>query len=153
MNTIAERFLLLRGQTKQGDFAKALGINPNTLRNYENGRALPNQEILERICVNFSVSPEWLLLGRGPMHAERKKVGEESDVVSVAPLSVKRLRERLEALEQDYRELNAERRELSEENRQLYRDKAELLREIGELRAAVARFEERGNELGAARAL
>lgn len=75
MNTISERLLLLRGKTKQGDFAKALQINPNTLRNYENGRVLPNQEILERICVEFSVSAEWLLTGRGPMHIKVPQEG------------------------------------------------------------------------------
>lgn len=68
--TISERLLALRGKTKQGDFAKLLGINPNTLRNYENGRVYPNQEILERICVTFSVLPEWLLMGTGPMKNE-----------------------------------------------------------------------------------
>lgn len=68
MPTIAERLLLVRGKTKQGEFAKLLNINPNTLRNYENGRVTPNQEILERVCVQFSVLPEWLLLGTGPMY-------------------------------------------------------------------------------------
>ena len=67
MSTIAERMLLLRGKTKQGVFAKLLEINPNTLRSYENGRTSPNQEFLERVCVQFSVSPAWLLLGKGPM--------------------------------------------------------------------------------------
>lgn len=66
MKTIGERLLFVRGEMKQGAFAKALNINPNTLRNYESGRVSPNQDILERICVQFSVSPEWLLLGTGP---------------------------------------------------------------------------------------
>lgn len=69
MSTIAERLLILRGKAKQGDFAKTLGVNPNTLRSYENGRSNPNQEFLERLCVQFSVSPSWLLLGIGPMRA------------------------------------------------------------------------------------
>ncbi len=69
MKTIASRLLMLRGETKQGQFATMLGLNPNTLRAYETGRAIPNQEILARVCVKFSVNPAWLLLGTGPMHA------------------------------------------------------------------------------------
>ncbi len=66
-SSIAERLLQVRGAIRQGEFAKALGINPNTLRNYENGRVSPNNAILERICVQFSVNPAWLLLGTGLM--------------------------------------------------------------------------------------
>lgn len=58
---------------KQKDFAQILGINPNTLRAYEDGRSIPNQDVLERICVKFSVSPAWLLLGRGPMYEKGNK--------------------------------------------------------------------------------
>ena len=62
--------LMLRGSTKQGTFAQELEVNPNTLRAYEEGRSLPNQDVLSRICVKLSVSPAWLLLGQGPMKAE-----------------------------------------------------------------------------------
>jgi transcriptional regulator with XRE-family HTH domain len=65
VSSIAERLLQLRGKTRQGDFAATLGINPNTLRGYESGRALPNQEVMEKICRVFSVNPAWLLLGQG----------------------------------------------------------------------------------------
>src|SRR5574344_1354858 len=69
MSTLADRLLLVRGKAKQGAFARGLGVNPNTLRSYENGRSSPNQEFLERICVQFSVSAGWLVLGRGDMRA------------------------------------------------------------------------------------
>ena len=87
MNTFAERLLLLRGKIKQNEFAKLLEINPNTLRSYENGLALPNQKLLESICVKFSVFPEWLLLGTGPMYATKEAGSEEGiSQASVAPL-------------------------------------------------------------------
>lgn len=83
MSTIAERLLMVRGSAKQGEFAKALSINPNTLRNYENGRVLPNQDILERICVQFSVSPVWLLLGTGSMYSQGEVPQNEVDLVQL----------------------------------------------------------------------
>lgn len=67
MKHVAKRIRAVRGTMKQWDFAEKIGINPNTLRNYENGRVLPNQEVLANICLAFSVSPEWLLLGAGSM--------------------------------------------------------------------------------------
>jgi len=126
--TIAERFLLVRGKAKQGDFAKILGINPNTLRNYENGRVSPNHKILERICVEFSVSPAWLLLGMGPMYSN---VGglEASPAIQASCPRCDKLEIKLERVEE-------QRDELITDNRQ-------LLRENGELRAQLARLEER----------
>lgn len=62
---------------KQRDFAQELGINPNTLRSYENGRALPNQELLEAVCVKFLVNADWLLTGAGSMRAGEQPVDSE----------------------------------------------------------------------------
>lgn len=75
MSSIADRLLQIRGKVKQKAFADTLGINANTLRGYESGRVLPNHEFLEKICVQFSVNPKWLLLGTGPM-----KTGEKNPV-------------------------------------------------------------------------
>lgn len=95
MSTIADRIIAVRGKMRQADFAEKIGINTNTLRNYENGRALPNQKVLESICVHFSVNSSWLLLGAGsiyvsdqhpkkipqtPSPEELAEVSEETDV-------------------------------------------------------------------------
>lgn len=147
MTTIAERFLLVRGKAKQGDFAKAIGINPNTLRNYENGRVLPNQEILERICTQFSVSPAWLLLGVGPMRETRKDAAtpppqEKSEYgLQIEGGNEARLLRELELEREERRDLAAETRRLYREKEQLLREKEELLRENGFLREKLARLE------------
>ncbi|MDR1946473.1 MAG: helix-turn-helix domain-containing protein [Desulfovibrio sp.] len=57
---------------KQADFATKIGINPNTLRSYESARAIPNHDVLQKVCVNFSVNPEWLLMGTGPIFTTDK---------------------------------------------------------------------------------
>lgn len=155
MSSIAERLLLLRGAIKQGEFSRIVGVNPNTLRSYENGRSIPNHEFLEQICVQFSVSADWLLLGHGPMRLDNQADQTDYPVQAdqtdcAAPMSpepltpdgdkaytfYRMLERRLDALE-------AERRELSDEMRQLYRSYATLLQENGELKATLARLEER----------
>ena len=145
MDTIAERLLRVRGKTKQGEFAKSLGINPNTLRTYENGRSLPNQEVLERICVQFSVSPAWLLLGVGPMRAnlEEPLPSPENAAIGIqgADGAVTKLERELELERGERRDLAAEIRRLYREKEQLLREKEQLVREIGTLREKLARLE------------
>lgn len=147
MTTIADRFLQVRGKIKQGEFAKALGINPNTLRNYENGRVLPNQEILERICTQFSVSPRWLLLGEGAMieSGEGAKIDFLVGQVDTSRLTPQKQEWDLSHVLAKLEKTEGQRDDLIEENRQLHRENASLLRENGTLREKLARLEaERG---------
>ena len=65
MNSIAERLVFLRGNATQAEFAERIGINVNTLRGYEKGRALPGFEVLESLCTKLNVSSEWILTGKG----------------------------------------------------------------------------------------
>lgn len=66
-----ENLKTLRGTHSRKDFAAQLGIQPNTLRNYEEGHSLPNFELGMFISRKFNVSPEWLLSGEGPMYREQ----------------------------------------------------------------------------------
>lgn len=63
--SMAQRIVFLRGKMTQKEFAQKVGINPNTLRNYETGRVLPNQAFLATLCYYLNVNPEWILLGQG----------------------------------------------------------------------------------------
>ena len=45
MSSIADRLVFLRGSATQAEFADRVGINVNTLRGYEKGRALPGYEV------------------------------------------------------------------------------------------------------------
>ena len=54
MNSIAERLVFLRGNMTQSEFADRMGINVNTLRAYEKGRALPGFEVLQTLFVNLN---------------------------------------------------------------------------------------------------
>ena len=77
-SSIADRILSIRGTRKQGEFARELDVNPNTLRAYEKGRATPGQDFLERLAVKFSVNPEWLLLGQGDMYLQPARIAPEN---------------------------------------------------------------------------
>jgi transcriptional regulator with XRE-family HTH domain len=103
MTNFTQRLLAVRGDMAQKDFAKKLGINPNTLRAYENGRSLPNQDKLAEICVKFSVSPTWLLLGTGTMHAgETENISINPERLKLAIVAVER------CLSETNRQMNAE---------------------------------------------
>ena len=44
MSSIADRLVFLRGSATQAEFADRVGINVNTLRGYEKGRACPDMK-------------------------------------------------------------------------------------------------------------
>ncbi|MBQ3921149.1 MAG: helix-turn-helix transcriptional regulator [Firmicutes bacterium] len=41
--------------------AEAVGIKADTYRNYENGRRIPNAEVLRDLCLFLDVTPEYIL--------------------------------------------------------------------------------------------
>lgn len=59
----------LRKQLKlnQNEFAKKIGLAPNTITNYETGRRNPSDAIIFSICREFNVNKEWLCTGEGDM--------------------------------------------------------------------------------------
>lgn len=46
-------------------------VSHDSIRRYEEGRGIPSS-VLIAVCTAFDVSPDWLLLGRGPMRARRQ---------------------------------------------------------------------------------
>lgn len=70
MSSIADRLVFLRGSATQAEFADRVGINVNTLRGYEKGRALPGYEVLEALCSKLNASPNWILTGQGSVLQE-----------------------------------------------------------------------------------
>lgn len=91
MSSIAERILQVRGKIKQGEFAAKIGVNPNTLRGYESGRVDPSFQFLVKICVDFSVSPGWLLFGHGEMRSASQ--GNTADTLDKKALYEARITE------------------------------------------------------------
>lgn len=62
--TFSERLVALRkeaGFDTRKDFAEAIGVHPNTLRNYETGEREPGHSFLIRVSDYFHVSVDYLL--------------------------------------------------------------------------------------------
>lgn len=70
-SNLGERIRAVRGSLSRAAFGKRIGITSGSLRNYEDGAAQPNAEVLAKICERCDVSTDWLLLGIGPMSACR----------------------------------------------------------------------------------
>ena len=61
------------GKDSQSDMAKRMGAPQNTYSRYERSQKDPPAWVLVKLCKEFDINPEWLLLGTGEM-----KRGESS---------------------------------------------------------------------------
>jgi len=77
--SLCDRLLLVRGKMTQAEFARKMNVNPNTLRSYERGAAIPNLTFLARLCTEFDVSPKWILLGEGHIYNMQSNEASEGD--------------------------------------------------------------------------
>lgn len=93
---LQSRIIHVRGKMSQLEFARRMEINPNTLRNYENGRALPNQLFLSKICIEFGVNPRWILLGEGLPYNSDYEPGHEFETEDDLRESLAQLRKELD---------------------------------------------------------
>ena len=72
-----------------GQLAKKAGVSKNTLINYRDGATSPTAEFLEFLCREFSVDPEWLLLGEsgdGAAACQDKRTEEGTQDYIFVPL-------------------------------------------------------------------
>ncbi len=51
---------------KYSEVARQTGFNDETTRRYLRGHARPSVEFLVSLCTTMDISPDWLLLGKGP---------------------------------------------------------------------------------------
>ncbi|MGD9692001.1 MAG: helix-turn-helix domain-containing protein [Phycisphaerales bacterium] len=63
----ATRLKLAMGDHSIADFARLIGWHPETVRRYLTGETRPPAVFLAKLCDQLPLSPDWLLLGRGPM--------------------------------------------------------------------------------------
>jgi len=71
--TVADRLKFIRGSLTKVEFAGALGINRNTLLQWENNKLFPRFEKLQKIHKTFKVNINWLLSGEGEPYLKRLK--------------------------------------------------------------------------------
>lgn len=66
MKSLGQRIQEARGSVSRAEFCKRIGITSSTLRNYEKGTALPNADVLGKLCAACALDADWLLLGKPP---------------------------------------------------------------------------------------
>jgi len=71
----------------QERFADLLGLNINTLRGYEKGFRTPGADTISDLCQKTGASPEWILLGSGPVYAPTSAQTEPSRPAAASPTS------------------------------------------------------------------
>ena len=60
---LSDRIKKIRGDLKQGEFAKIVGVAQGTINKYESGAILPGEDNLRKIADYGGVTVEWLLHG------------------------------------------------------------------------------------------
>ena len=80
---ITERIKAVRGKLSQEEFAQLLGVHKNSVGRYERGDSTPGMDFAEKVCFVYGVSPEWFLLGTGPMKLDS---AFHEDVAVLGPL-------------------------------------------------------------------
>jgi transcriptional regulator with XRE-family HTH domain len=77
MTTLKERLRELRGPRSQAEFARFVGIpSQQTYQRYEDGKTMPNAEMLHRIASACDVSVDWLI---GSSDKKKIKFGGKDD--------------------------------------------------------------------------
>ena len=61
MSVFSEKLKLLRGELKQAEFARRIGLPQNSYSRYESGERIPDIDILSRLASKLRVSSDWLL--------------------------------------------------------------------------------------------
>ena len=90
MPTFAGRFIKLRRDQTQAEFAEFLGISRPTVGFYESGERIPDAITLERIARRCNVSADWLLgLSDNPSVKENNQVAQKT--LGLSPEAVENL--------------------------------------------------------------
>lgn len=115
--TINERFEELIKKLYNGNkraFATTLGISPTVIENVVGKRrGKPSYDVIEKICANANISPEWLLTGKGNMLREQTEQTESSSTqTDVTP---SQMLEEIKALSVKIGHLEAENKMLREQ--------------------------------------
>lgn len=92
MPVFAERFLQLRGQLSQEEFAKKVGLSRPTVSFYESGERLPDALKLRQIAEKCQVSADWLL-GLSDVQSRNEDIQNACHVTGLSESAVKRIQE------------------------------------------------------------
>lgn len=83
---IGERIREIRRMEKltQQRFAERIGAKQNTIAQYEIGRNVPIDPVINSICREFGICEDWLRYGLEPMKADKPREEEIAELVGSA---------------------------------------------------------------------
>lgn len=81
-SVVTARIIELKGKRSVSAFARAIGINQQTMDTYIKGR-LPSAEVLIKLSTTFSVSADWLL-GLTDERGSASSVGSDAEKAQMA---------------------------------------------------------------------
>ncbi len=70
LRRLRQRLNRVKGERSIAWLASVAEVHRETMRRYLTGQSPPSALALIQVCANAEISPEWLLLGRGPMRRE-----------------------------------------------------------------------------------
>lgn len=66
---LGTRLRMVRKNSTQSAFARALGVSPATLKRYEAGERVPDARFLADLCQRYQLDPSWILWGKESHHS------------------------------------------------------------------------------------
>lgn len=99
LSTIGGRLKEIRGDIRQADFARQMGVVPKTMSRYENNETIPDGVFLLKLHELFGVDPTWLLFGE----ADARKKPATNDNAKPLPFDEARLLEMYRQSNEDTR--------------------------------------------------
>ncbi len=83
---VGRRFRELRGNFKQYEFARRLGVNQTQYNRYEQGKRLPPDEIIIRVAETCGLEPEQVIWGEGYAAPQNRNSDLQSLIDSLSRL-------------------------------------------------------------------
>jgi len=96
---IGKRLKLIRGRASQRAFAKQIGVSFGAYRNYEAGKRVPPDGVLQNIIYNHgSITTDWILTGVMDLEAARKGIERRAAIRGFNPEDLERNKQILERI-------------------------------------------------------
>lgn len=134
---IGERLKIVRDKESREVFAAKIGIHPQSLYRYEQGGRSVDSSVISAVCSEYGISSDWLIFGTGPIR--RAVEPQTAPALNQPPQAPPEAAEQCQAcprcakLEQKLEASEQERREIAQENRQLWKDNATIREQLARM--------------------
>ena len=75
----------MENDLNQAQFSDIIGISKGNLSGLENNQYYPSYQVISRILENFSVDPDWFLLGKGEIYLKEPRFKRPEIIIQATP--------------------------------------------------------------------